>query len=379
MLLFQNIKIFFNYCFKTKWIFSYPKKNKFLLFDGQYNPFKKYIKKRNLTILYRRGEEINFIIFLKCIFKLKFQTIDYCKEFIKHVNPKLILTAFDYYTIFYKLSKSTGIKTLMLQKGKRGKSESIFRKSKFFFPPNSKKKFHVDYALLYNNSVKKFYSKRISGNFFITGSFENNFSQLNYNSQKKEVVFISNYSPDEHSRDKRENEDIIAYYLDQFSRNNNIKFNILPRYRLNNYFLNSEIDFYKKIIKNKINFILNKKKTSYKLLLNYKYVFATYSTLALEFFSKGGRTGFIMFKSKKNPILKYKFGDYENLNNRGKFWSTFYELNIKEIKRVFDFVVKSSESSWIHENKIYQKKIMGFDYKNKVFKKIMLKNNLDVK
>ena len=140
MFLLKNLSIFFKYFFKARWVIRLPKKNKFVLVDGIYNPFLKYIKKHYFTILHRRGEEINFSILLKCLLKLKFTTLDYCDEFIKHVSPRLILTAFDYHTIFYKLSKKTGIKTLLLQKGKRATTENIIRNSNWYFSKNSKKK-----------------------------------------------------------------------------------------------------------------------------------------------------------------------------------------------------------------------------------------------
>ena len=80
------------YIFKAKWTIKLPKKNKFVLVDGEYNPFLKYINNKDITILYRRGEEIYFPILLKCFFKLKFSPVEYCAEFIKHVSPKLILS-----------------------------------------------------------------------------------------------------------------------------------------------------------------------------------------------------------------------------------------------------------------------------------------------
>ena len=46
MSFFLNLKVFFIYIFKSKWRFKLPKKNKFILVDGRYNPFLKYIKKR---------------------------------------------------------------------------------------------------------------------------------------------------------------------------------------------------------------------------------------------------------------------------------------------------------------------------------------------
>ena len=375
-MLFKNIKIFFSYCFKTRWIFKLPKKNKYLVFDGQHIPFFKYIKKKNTTILYRRGEEINFFIFLKCLLKFKLTTLDYCKEFIKQVSPKLILTAFDYHTIFYKLSECTGVKTLMLQKGQRGLNEGIYKNPKnIYFPQNSKKRFFVDYVFVYNDSVKKFYSDRIRGNFFISGSFENNFTQLDAKKQKKKAVFISNYSPDEISPEKRENEDIIVSYLSKLCRERKIQFNLLPRFRKNPTLLRKEINFYKKIIDGNVNFILSKKKTSYELLQNYKYIFSSYSTLAKEFFSKGFRTGFLMFKSKNNPINTYRFGSYEKFKKKGPFWTSSFCFNKKETLRVFKYVTETSNKKWNNQVKLFRNKILNFDFDNKQFKKILKKFN----
>ena len=278
MYLLKNLNIFFKYFLKARWTIRLPKTNKFVLVDGSYNPFLRYIKKKNFTPLYRRGEEINFSILLKCLLKFKFTTLDYCAEFIKHVSPKLILTAFDYHTIFYKLSKKTGIKTLMLQKGRRAKQEGIFLNKNYYFPKDSKKKFYVDFSLIYSSAVKKFYSKKIGGNFFEIGSFENNFIKPDQKKQKREIVFISNYSPKD--KGKCENENTVAFHLYKLANNKKIKFNILPRFRKFPDILEEEKKFYNKLLKSNFSFILNKNLTSYNLLLNYKYIFATYSTLA---------------------------------------------------------------------------------------------------
>ena len=371
MFLVKNLIIFSKYFLKAKWTIKLPKKNKFILVDGIYNPFLKYIKKKDFTILHRRGEEINFSILLKCLLKLKFTTLDYCVEFIKYVSPKLILTGFDYHTIFYRLSKKTGIKTLMLQKGKRTYTEGLYVNRNFYFPKNSKKKFFVDYSLVYNSAVKKFYSQRINGNFFEIGSLENNFTKPDLKKQKNEIAFVSNYSL-KHSN-KSENEDIVALYLHRLAVKNNIKFNILPRFRKNSSELDEEKFFYNKILKNNFKFILNKNKTSYDLLDSYKYIFATYSTIAQECLVKGNRVGFIMFKSKKNPVFKYRFGLYEKLKINGLFWTASTKLNVVEVERVFDFVTKTKYSKWIKKTEPYSKKIMNFDYKNKIFKKIIKK------
>ncbi len=360
-----------NYFFKAKWSVKPPKKNKFVLVDGNYNPFIKYIDKKKFTVLYRRGEEINLYIIFKCFLKLKLSTLDYCSEYIKHVSPKLILTAFDYHVIFYKLSQRTGIKTLMIQKGARTNAKGTINKSNKYFPKNSKNLFYVDYVLLFNKSVKKFYSQKISGKFFEIGSFENNFKKHNFSQEKNEVIFISNYSPNK--KDKCENEDVVAFHLNELARKNNLMFNILPRFRKNPTILNLEKSYYEKVLKTNFKFIVNSNKSSYEIVENYRFIFSTYSTLAIECLAKGSRVGFIMIKSKKNPVYDFRFGSFEGLRQKGLFWTTLSRVNVREINRVFNFVTKTSYNSWIKKTKYYKEKTMKFDYKNKTFKEIIKK------
>ena len=364
------------YLIFCRWKFSLPKKNKFILVDGIYNPFLKYLKKDDFTYLYRRGEEINFSILLKCLIKFKFSSLDYCAEFIKHVSPKLILTAFDYHTIFYKLSKKTGIKTLMLQKGKRSKIDGII-KNKIYFPANSKKFFFVDYVLLYNDLTKSFYSKTIKGNFYTIGSFENNIKKINFSDQKKEIIFVSNYSC---TNDKKsENEEIVAYHLNNLAIKEKIKFNILPRYRKDKKNLIKEKNFYKRVFKNKINFIIDKNVSSYNIVLKYKYLFATYSTLVAEFLAKGGKAGLINFKSQNNEIYHYSYGAFEGLGKKGTFWCSFNKCNTSEIRRVFNYVLKTNKFTWFNQNNKNIKKVIDYDKNNSIFLNILKENNITTK
>lgn len=363
--------IFLKYLFKAKWNFLPPKKNKYVLVDGSYNPFLKYINKKDFTILYRRGEEINFFILFQCLINFKFNTIDYCKKFILYVSPNLIFTAFEYHTIFYKLSKSTGIKTVMLQKGKRSPTEEIVYNSKKYFPKNSIKKYFVDYFFVYNKKAKEFYSKKIGGKFFITGSFENNFSKIRHSQQKKEIIFISNFNPT--NKERNYNEDLLALNLFKLAEMQKIKFNILPRFRHKPLQLKKEIEFYKKKIGKKVSFILNKKKTSYEILLKYKYTFTSLSTLAAEFLAKGGRAGFLMFKPKNNPFYKSRYGFFEGLKNKGLFWTCDNKFNLRETKRVFNYVTNTNNKIWDKNTRAYIKRVIEFDYNNSNFNKLLKK------
>ena len=145
----------------------------------------------------------------------------------------------------------------------------------------------------------------------------------------------------------------------------------MPRYRNNPQILIKEKNFYNKILKDDTKFILERKMTSYELLLSYKFIFSTYSTLASESLAKGARVGFIMYKSPKNPIFSYRFGSFSKLKTKGLFWTCFSKLNINEINRVFNFVVKTKEETWNIKTEFVKKKIMNFDYDNKQFKSII--------
>ena len=53
------------------------------------------------------------------------------------------------------------------------------------------------------------------------------------------------------------------------------------------------------------------------------------------------------------------------------FWTCFAKLDIQEINRVFNFVIKTKEKTWSLKTETPRKKIMNFDYGNKQFKSII--------
>ena len=50
-----------------------------------------FFKRKEYEIIYRRGEEINFYVLYKCLKNLGFSRLDYYKNFIEIVKPKIIL------------------------------------------------------------------------------------------------------------------------------------------------------------------------------------------------------------------------------------------------------------------------------------------------
>ena len=79
-----------------------------------------------MEVLFTRGEKINLFILLKCLLKNKLDVNNYLKEYIKYVNPKLILTFIDNSRIFYSIHKIANCKTAFVQNGIRSEWSDIF-------------------------------------------------------------------------------------------------------------------------------------------------------------------------------------------------------------------------------------------------------------
>ena len=110
--------------FSAKFVFTPPPKKKILIFDN--NGLKmllSFFKKNEVDIYYRRFEKVNIYILLFSLFdfRQKFNlSRRYQYNYIKYVNPKMIITFTDNLENFYKLKNYfKGIKTICIQNGLR--------------------------------------------------------------------------------------------------------------------------------------------------------------------------------------------------------------------------------------------------------------------
>jgi len=369
----------FQLVIKSKWKFSRPKLNKILIIDGVDDPFKFFFKKNKYEIIYRRGEEINIYVLFQCLKKLQLTKIDYYINYIKLVNPKIILTYYDNLNFFYKLSNLSGIKTAFVVRGKRTYSDGLFKNnSKKFL---NKKENFVDFMFVHNKQIVKKYEQIISGKVIPIGSFLNNIQKKN-KLKKKGILWISTYKPDgkdwinPNNQKKftnsqfQKNDKYIIKYLHDYSVKNNYDFYILGR--LKTEIELDEINFYKKILGKNFIFISKKKfPDSYAVLNKFIYVFTTWSTLGVEKLVNGGKVGFIFNKPNNASWNNARLGAIEGFKKRGPFWTTCGGQNFKEFNRVINFVFKASNKSWFLARKKYGSKLMIFDKGNKKFKKVV--------
>lgn len=379
---FKNLKLLIRIFFFSNWIFRSPPKKKFLIIDGENNPFDHYLKKKDYNILFRRGEELNLIVLLKCIINLKFSILDYYEQYIKYVRPKVILTAFDHYPSFFKLSKKTKTKTIIVTVGSRTPSDGLFATK---FGRTKKKDNYVDHIFTFNETMAKLYRKMTNGNVYATGSFINNIHRKKLKRKKSEILFISTFKPPSKiwtnnpgkniltHADFQKNDKYLIKNLSIYAKKNSIKLNVLGRQQ--GPYIELEKKYFRDIIIDNFKYFSKEHhRDSYYLMSKFKYVFTTWSTLGLENLVKDGRTGFI-FNKPKNPAWNdARLGCYEKLKLRGPFWTTTKAQDIKEFYRIFDVVIKKNDQYWEVLRNKYKKKLLEYDKNNKTFLNII--NNI---
>lgn len=364
---------------KAKWRLLPPKPKKIVIFDGIQNPFSKYFDESDYNIIYRRGEEINIFVLIKCLLELNFKPLNYFLNFIKISRPKIILTAIDYTPTFYLLSKATGVKTAFIQFGTRTKWNDLFANKKITNKHN-KDLFHVDYMFTFNKFISNLYQSFISGKTIEIGSFKNNFNRRK-RIKKKEILFISTFKSFALNNDKFfgysnnfffKNDSAVIKKIFFLSKKKKIKFNILGR-GIGNERIKEENYFNNMLGKKNFCFIENYfGRSTYDIVNNYKYIYTIDSTLGIENLALGNNTGFLFNRPYKFPINTRRFGGMEDLPRKGPFWTTYNSDS--EFKRVFNYIIRNAKyPSWRKKTKNIVKKVMVYDYGNKKFIKIINK------
>ena len=122
-----------NILIRSKKKFKLPKKNKILIFDsiGSENIIEllKDITEIKPHVMAIRGNIINIPILILVLIKFKLKKKDYIHEYIKKVNPEIIITFIDNNLEFYKINNYfPDINTVFIQNGWRSYHSDIFHK-----------------------------------------------------------------------------------------------------------------------------------------------------------------------------------------------------------------------------------------------------------
>ena len=334
---------------KTKFRFDFPLPKKILLFDeGHSLILMKIVKKKDVNILKVRDEkEIYFWIFLKQIIFFDFKFLTYCKNYIKFISPKIMITFIDTNIQFYELKKSfNNIHFISVQNGVRAEKNSMFYNKRFI----KSKKLKCDYMFVLNKYYIKEYQRIIDSKYHILGSFRNNINKINKPKIKDDFLFISTFQSNHIINLKFEKKlfNLINLYLNKFNK----KIHILPRNK-NPLGLKVEINYFKNFFQSKCTF----PKTSdlnnpYTILDKFEKIIFMYSTLGFEAISRKKKVAIF------SPIKNFK-GKFKGKSN--SVWPAPYQkkydffssknLTYNKIKRVLNNINNCSQAKW--EKKYY--------------------------
>jgi len=362
-----NFFLFAKNFLNARWIFTKPKKKKYLVYDfNNSNYLFNYIKKEESAIYYTRWEEINLFIILHIIINYGFKNLktNYKMVFFNYVRPKIAITLMSSYVAFYKLkSQFPNIITIAVQDS-LGNSEfiKILKKTK-------KNTLSCDYFLFFSDSFKKLYEKYIfiKKKSLIVGSFRNN--HYSYKStNKKKIIFISktNWNTKEAL-----NEIILLKFIIKYLRNNKQgKVDICLK--SNNA---SVIGYFKKNLNlDYINII--PKKDSYIIVKNYENILFTDSTLGYECLARGKKViSFGLGSLKKNWCIQNgfqpinKFGYPNKFKDDGIFWSN--ASSEEKINKLLKNILCMKQSTFNKKTNMIKDKIICFDPKNTKFKRLL--------
>lgn len=373
----KTIKLFS----KTKFFFQKPKKNEILIFDQTHLEFFKNalnLDKEKVSHLSTRFEDFNLNVFFKIILNRKISYKSYLKQYIKLVDPKIILTFIDNNLFFYQLKKDfPNIKFISVQNGYRFLNDEML--STLINNKVEKNHYSSDYYFVFNKQMKKLMEQYIKTECIVAGSLRNNmlFIKNPNNNLQGNVGFISRFTPSIAESLNEKNEKNPHYLVHKFSskllcntaehckRNNKKLFILTTRASL----LKEEKKYYEKILKNyQYNYLIKENQLdSYYNLFKVDVLISPSSTLGSEALGRGLK----VLSFSEDKILGSNFGWPFIENLQGPFFSNNYEY--ENVDKMISYIEKLSFKNWRELLNDYSDYTCFFNYDNKMIKNLIKK------
>ena len=361
----KTINLYNQLC-KVKFRFDFPAKKKIILFDDAHSEILKEIIKNKFNILKIQGEkEIYFWLFIKQIVFFDFKFMTYCKNYIKYISPKVIITFIDTNIDFYELKDGfKNIHFISIQNGNR--TPDWFESKRMQTSQNLK----CDYFFVFNKFFKNKYEKYIKSDYHILGNFRNNIAKVNIAKNHSNFLLISEISITKNREIRTAYEKKLMTFVNAYISKNNKKIHILLKSK-DPLIQKKEINFYKIFFHT--NCVFHKSsnwKQSYKIIDKFENIIFTFSTLGYEAIARKKK---IAVFSPNNVLgFKYYFGWPAKSKKNYDFFSS-KKITYNEIKRVLTNIINCSQANW--QNKYYTtiKNQMSLNKNNTKLKKVIFK------
>jgi surface carbohydrate biosynthesis protein len=388
----MNIKNKLIKLLKAKWVFTNPEKKDLLIYDSDTGKiFLKYIDIQTFQFLDTRGETIYVYILFKSLLSIIFFNKNFSEvyfvNFIKASKPKFILTHNDIDVTFWKLKKFfPNIIFIVVQNSNRasGYDENAF----YGIKKNRKNSHNVDYLFLLGDSFKRYYLKYFKvKNIVCVGSLKNNLIVNKIPKPKKNIVFISQFLPNQNLTFTQKNgnkierfesflkcDEIVLKFLIKYCNKKNYKLKILLKKKTKD-----EEIYFNKILKNKQYAFIKQKKNqhNYELLNRHNFFVTIDSTLGYEALSRNRRVACFSIRNTVSKLFlgeSFNYGVLGGFNQDGMFWTN--KLDEKKMYKIMEFITRANSSTWQKVKKKFVDPLILYDYEQVILLKKL--NNIGI-
>jgi len=366
---------------KSKKEWKKPAQAKCLIFDARTGkPLHCFIKPKEIAELFLPAEKLNMYVVLQCLLKKKFSNLCYCENYLRAVNPKVVITMSDNNEDFYKLKKYLPKVTFIaIQSAWRSKSGD-------FFGDNITPGLSCDYYFAFNKALGSIIKRCVRCKVIIAGSLLNN--ELIKTSQKQGkksiLVFISEFRKKveklpfeckKHNGSLGTWEDLYSLekkllpILHRFCHENGIEFIILGAKPAVH---DEEHDFFKKYLP-KCGWRFNPRKSwfsSYEVINSSDFVVYINSTLGYEAFGADKPVACISARG-------HWFADFDDRNfgwpnkfpNKGLCWTN--DFNKKAVEKVLKNLISKPNRYQRKYLQAVRIKVMQYDRGNSELRAIL--------
>jgi len=358
-----------------------PSQAKCLIFDARTGkPLHCFIKPNKIAELFLPTEKLNMVVVLQCLLKQSVSHLSYYANYVRAVNPQVVITMSDNNEDFYRLKKLLPKVTFIaIQSSWRGKGGDLFGKK---IP----KGLSCDYYFAFNRAIGSLIKRNVTCKVIAAGSLLNNalINREHRQNLKQKLVFISEF------RKKREKlsfpckkhngvaanweelyslEKKLLPILHRFCHENGIEFIILGAKPVVH---DKEHDFFKKYLP-KCGWRFNPRKSwfsSYEVINSSDFVVYINSTLGYEAFGADKPVACISARG-------HWFADFDDRNfgwpnkfpNKGLCWTN--DFNKKAVEKVLKNLISKPNRYQRKYLRAVRIKVMQYDRGNSKLRAIL--------
>jgi len=375
--LIKKFWIYIKYIANAKKTWSRPNKSSVLVYDASgADIIFEYIKQWSPEVLHLRGESINLQVLLLALLKGGKPHDSYVDEYIRIVEPDLIITFIDNNLNFLTISdRHKSIKTLFIQNGMRYYYGDIFYTMDSIHPSNLKK-LTVDYMMTFGELIGSHYQKYISGSVIPIGSIKNNLVPKKSSKDNNVMAYLSQYKGGrnidgryyDYESYAGKSVKFVIQFLKDYAELNKKKLKIIPRFSKG---LNSRIQeeyYYENLLGYEPQFLESEQDfSSYHACDMSEVVISIDSTLGIESIARGNKTAIFSIRGSMLDLKGFDYGWPGDYPEKGLFWTN--QCDAESFKKNLDYLFNVDNMQW-HEDleKINFSLIMKYDEGNAIFK-----------